>query len=306
MKHERPETHFKKGIILAVSAAFFNAVMIFLVKMASLDLPTTFMVFARLLVNFIIILPLIFLNPKYPKPHHFLKTSRGFLYFFRASMGYACLLCYFYSAKYLSLADSTVLFFTAPLIIPIVTFFWGGIKIIHRLWIGIGLGFLGVIVLLHPDRELFHPAMFIGLLAGITSALSLVANRYLCYSEPPLRSLFYYFSICTLLAFIFCLPHWHQFSWSDINLKILVLLIFIGIFGYLYQHCYTLASYNAPLRLTSSFLYSGVIFSLIFDYFFWHIKPHKNSLLGIFFIILGACTLVILYPKEDLQIRKNK
>lgn len=302
MKGPRPETKLSKAIPFMVAAAFFNTWMIFFVKISTQFLPVSVVLFARCLITLIIISPFLYFNPAKQPILTFLKTDRKLLHFVRDFAGLISLFCYFFAAKTISLADATLLFNTSPLFIPIVSYFWGGFKIIHRLWWGMALGFVGILLILHPGHELFSLASFVGLLSGLTAAIVFVGSRYLLYSEPPLRNMFYYFALGAAVTFVLVL--FSHVSWADFsNIKTILFLLSIGIFGYLYQLCFTYSAKLGPVRLTSSFMYVSVIFSMVLDWFFWKIKPDMLSFLGILCVVLGACLLLLLYPKDDFQKR---
>lgn len=303
MEYQRPKTELHKAILLILIAALFNTLMILFVKIAAESLSLPIVLFARYFITFIIILPFIYFNPAAQSVGSFLKTKRLPLHLFRDVFGLISVLCYFYAASTISLADATVLFNTAPLFIPMIAFFWGGLKIFHRLWWGMGLGFFGVILILHPGHELFHLALFLGLISGICAAIVFVGGRYLTYSEPPLRNMFYYFIVGTVIAAVMLIFSHENLS-AVFNIKSGLLLLCIGVCGYLYQLCFTHGSKYAPVRLTSSFLYSSVIFSIFLDWFIWRIIPNMISLIGIICIIMGACLLLFLYPKEDYVKRR--
>jgi len=302
LKNLRPRIQLKKAILFILAAAFFNTVMIVFVKVAAKTLPTQVIVFARCFITLLITLPFIYYNPEQKSMLSYLKTNRILLHVFRDSMGLISILCYFYAAKKITLADATVLFNTAPLFVPIIFFFWGRFKIFPKLWLGMTLGFLGIIFILHPGRELFHLPAIIGLASGVTGGIAFVGSRYLLYTETPLRNMFYYFLTGTLIA-LFLLFTIRGWAWDLLDVKSMLLLLGVGIFGYLYQLCFTYGAKHAPIRLTSSFMYSAVIFSLILDWLLWKIVPTFQSCIGIILIILGAFLLLFMYPKDDYQVR---
>lgn len=304
MAYERPDTHLTKAIFFIILASLFNTLMVFFVKYAAPYLPVQIILFARFFVTLLIILPFVYFNPAQQPIKKFLKTNRLPLHVFRDIFGLISVICYFYSASLISLADATVLFNTAPLFIPIIAYFWGGFKIFHRLWWGMGLGFLGILLILNPGHELLHTGALLGLFSGFCAAIVYVGGRYLTYTEPPLRNMFYYFIIGTFISFLILIISLPNLNYI-LNIKSIVLLISIGVCGYFYQLFFTHGSKHAPVRLTSSFMYTSVIFSLVLDQLFWNIKPTINSAIGIVFIILGAILLLLLYPKDDTQKSKS-
>jgi len=89
------------------------------------------------------------------------------------------------------------------------------------------------------------------------------------------------------------------------NRYTLLMLLGVGVFSYLYQLFMTSATKHAPVRLTGSFLYSGVIFAAFFEWLIWNVVPNIWSLVGTILVIVGACLLLFLYPKDDYKVRKK-
>src|SRR3990167_3233622 len=116
--YQRPKTELRKAVPLVLLAAFFNTLMIVLVKGISHLFPIQVILFARYLITLLIILPFIYFNPAKERVFVYLKTHRLLLHLFRDILGLISVFCYFYAASSISLADATVLFNTAPLFIP--------------------------------------------------------------------------------------------------------------------------------------------------------------------------------------------
>lgn len=300
MDYQRPITHLNIAIPLVLLAALANALMIFLVKIVSGSLSISVILFSRYAITLMMILPVLALNPATKSLPKSIKTERLPLHIFRDVVGFLCLYSYFYAAKFITLADATVLFNTAPLFIPLIALVWQKLKIYHRLWLGIGIGFIGVLLLLHPGKEALRYASFIGLFAGFASGVVIVGNRLLTYTEPPTRTMFYYFVVGTILGFIVMVIQTPHF-WENISWRQAFLLLGIGALGYLYQYFNISSTKYAPVRLSSTFLYTTVIFSLFFDWIYWKKTPTMLSAMGIGLIILGGVLLLLLYPKQDYQ-----
>lgn len=289
----RPKTELRKAIFFILCATVFNTVMIFFVKIAAADLPVRVIICARYLITLIIVLPFICYNKEKLPVFSYLKTNRLPLHLVRDVVGFVGLFSYFYSAKLISLVNATVLFNTAPLFIPLIAHFWGKVKIVHSLWIGLFIGFIGVLFILNPTKGLLHPGSLIGLLSGFCAAIVFIGTRYLLYSETPLKNMFYYFFVGTIISLMTLL-----FSHTDLKnvftAKSIFLLCAIGFSGYCYQWCFATSSKYGPVRLTSSFMYTSVIFALIPDWFVWHIAPSLTSIIGIGLVIIGALALIFL------------
>ncbi len=297
----RPPHQLSRGINLILLAAVSNALLILLVKFSAASLPISLIVFVRFVITLFILLPICLIKYR-GKMLKQLKTDRLKFHIFRDSVGFFGIFTFFYAAKHISLANTSLLFNTSPLFVPIIAFFWQKLKIFHRLWWGLGIGFLGVVFILHPGKDMFQWAAILGLLSGFIAALVLITNRLLAYTEPPLRTLFYYFFIGSILGFFVWLPEAKE-SLQQLNWHNALLLLGVGISGYLYQFFVTTSTRYAPVRLTSSFLYVSVIISLFFDWYFLGRVGDFYDLLGIVLVIVGGVLIVLMYPKDDYQKR---
>jgi drug/metabolite transporter (DMT)-like permease len=63
------------------------------------------------------------------------------------------------------------------------------------------------------------------------------------------------------------------------------------------------ASFYAPAKITSSLLYSALIFSIGFDFLFFNKTPNSISWMGIFLVILSSVLTVwgALSQKDKVQ-----
>lgn len=296
MEYTRPATNLKKGLPLVLLTAVMNAGLLLFVKLASQTLPIATVAFFRFFITLIVIFPVIAIQfPETFRQH--IKTQRIRLHLVRDLVGVSGLFCYFYAAKELDLADASILFNTVPLFIPLVVFFWRKVKILHRLWWGLGIGFAGVIIMLHPGEEVFQWASLVGLLSGILTAITITSVRLLSFSEPPTRTLFYFFLVGTIITFLIGVAHPEGFltalTWHN-----LLFVLGVAACAYFYQFFMTTSTQYVPVRLSSAFMYLAVIFSLILDWLIWGRLPDSLGAVGIVLIIGGACLTLFLYPKD--------
>jgi drug/metabolite transporter (DMT)-like permease len=64
--------------------------------------------------------------------------------------------CFFYAIAHLRLADAVLLNYSLPLFMPFIERVWLREPFPRRLWWGVGLGFLGVLVILRPGPGIFQ------------------------------------------------------------------------------------------------------------------------------------------------------
>lgn len=101
---------------------------------------------------------------------------------------------------YIPIINSTLLFNTAPIFIPLLTVFWLKIPVHRHVWYAVILGFISIIIIIRPGSDLFtDPGNLIALVSGITLAIAYLLMKQLTTTDPGKRIIFYYFFIGTLV-----------------------------------------------------------------------------------------------------------
>jgi len=296
---KRPISRFHFAIPGMILASIFNASMGAFVKLAAHNLSIEAITFWRNFISLVLFFPWVLWIPPRGHIREKLHTTQWKMLFIRSISGLISVVLFFYSLKFLPLANSVLLFNTMPLFVPFVSYFWQGFPIFHRLWWGIGCAFLGIIFILNPGGGVFHWATLMGLGSGLMAAIAMVALRMSHYSEPSYRTIFYVFLIGSFLMLITTFFNFHA-NWHAISFSEAGFLAGVGISGLVYQALVTWAAKHGPMRLISSFAYSGVLFSVFLDYWIWNLALPLDFFLGFILIVVGATLITVLYPKKDV------
>lgn len=258
--------------------------------------PTIQIIFIQNIVSFFCVLPLSLrhgLNP--------LRTENLSYHLFRDLAGVVSYFLFFLAIRYLDLINGTILNYTSPFFVPLIWWIWMKEKVEKRVWWSIIVGFLGVAVILDPSRDIFKMGFVFGIFAGITSAIAMCAIRVLNLKQEPMtRTLFYFFSISSILSFPFAWSVWVPptgFEWllaSGIGVATAVGQIFLTI-GYRYG-C---ASYLSPLA------YSVVIYNGLIGYFLLDAPITIRTCIGSALIIIGG-TLTYLVSSKPFEHSKKE
>ena len=129
-----------------------------------------------------------------------LRTSRLGLHILRAGMGTACWYALFFAIARIPLANATLLTYSAPLWMPLVAWVATRQRVASVTWIGAGLGFLGVLLVLQPQAHSPSIGELSAFSGAIFLAIAMMSVRWLGSTEPLIRVLFYYFVLSTLMA----------------------------------------------------------------------------------------------------------
>jgi drug/metabolite transporter (DMT)-like permease len=184
-------------------AFFCSAVMSAFSKAAS-GVPPLLILFLQYGISFLIFVP-----AAMSAGWSTLRTEHLGLHLFRSLAGSLCQLLFFIAVGSIPLLDSVLLSNTAPLFIPLVVYVWFRKKVQPAVWVSLLIGLVGIVMIIKPGPRLFqNPASLIALLAGLLSALALVATNKLAETEPPIQILFYNFGFSILLLVPLCFSAW--------------------------------------------------------------------------------------------------
>jgi drug/metabolite transporter (DMT)-like permease len=255
------------------------------VRLASAELPNTMVVFFR---NALGLLALLAWVPGMRAAG--LATRRLPDHLVRALAGLLAMYCFFYAIAHMPLAEAMSLNYSMPLFLPFIESAWLKETVPRRVWGGLSVGFLGVILILKPGTELFRPLAIVAVGAAVFAALAQVGIRRLTITEPPARVVFYFALISTIVSSAPLAG-----TWRTPGLSVWVVLVGIGALATIAQLFMTHAFSLAPAAQVGPFIYAAVPFSAALDLIVWQRMPDALSMVGAALIIAaGALTLHLL------------
>jgi drug/metabolite transporter (DMT)-like permease len=278
-----------RGALLMLAATLLFAATGAIIKHTAATLPNEMVVFFRNLFGLMVLAPFILRHgPRY------YATKRLNAHLVRALAGLAAMYCYFYAIGHLPLAEAVLLNYTAPLFIPLAALLWVGEPFGRKLWWPIGIGFVGIVFILKPGLSVLTPVAFIGLAAGIFSALAMAGIRKLTNTEPAIRVVFYFSLASTLVSAVPLFWNWQTPS-SDLWLS----LVFIGALSTLAQILMTRGYACAPAAQVGPFLYAIVVFAALFGWALWNEVPDALSAAGALLIISAGILAIRMGGKKS-------
>ena len=162
------------------------------------------------------------------------------------------------------------------------------------MWMAIALGFIGIVFVLQPGKEIFSLASILALFSGFFSALSLVAVRFLTREFSLMQILFFNSLIgAVVLALI------QPFRFVPFDVATLGALLLVGFFGFTNQLLTAMALAKTKARIVTSLTFLSVIFGSLFDIFLFHNRPDWVSALGGLTVILAGILTIFIGSKES-------
>ncbi|MBS0628066.1 MAG: DMT family transporter [Verrucomicrobia bacterium] len=230
----------------------------------------------------------------------YLRTDHMNIHLIRGLSGIATVYLFLLALRFLSLAETTLLFNTTPLFVPLVAFLWKKEPIDHKIWPGLFISFLGMIFLLQPQGHWYNMGLYFALFSGIVGAITIIAVRLSHTSEPVLRTVFYYNTFSAVFSGILWLIEKpsaaHLFHPSTA-----LALLCLGIFGFSCQTFFTLSVKYAPAKVVAPLSYMSVIFGIALDFILWKISILPLEFFGMFLVLIG-----LYYVTFHLDIQKKE
>jgi drug/metabolite transporter (DMT)-like permease len=201
----------------------------------------------------------------------------------------------FLALRHLRLDQTISVVFLAPLIVALLAGpllgEWAG----WRRLVAIFVGFLGVLIVVHPGVGELHYAFGFAFLAMVAYAFFMLLTRFLASYEPPLVMLFFSVLLGTFALAPFALWQW---VWPA-TLGQWLLLISLGMLGgtghYLFIHAYRLA----PASSVAPFLYMQILTMVAFGYTVFGDLPDVWTLAGAA-VIVGS-GIYLLHRERGLR-----
>jgi drug/metabolite transporter (DMT)-like permease len=190
---------------------------------------------------------------------------------------------FFYALGELSFVLAVTLGFTAPLLIAALSRPMLGERIGAVRALGIGLGFLGVLVALRPGSAAWHPAMLAVLASALCWALLALSARRLGTDEPAGAMVLSTMPLSLIIATVLALPVWVAPSIAD-----LLLFALVGTCGAGVHYCVVFAYRAADAGTVAPMEYSALIWAALLGFLFWGEIPTPATLAGAAVIVLGG------------------
>jgi len=282
------QQNIKLAVFYAVIASFMNALTAALVKQAGPSLSTLVIIFARFSLGLVLLLIWLLWQKRGRLNAALFRTSNMKLHVLRAALGLSSFACFFYAIGHIPLVDAILLNVSNPLFVPFVVAIFLSIPFAHRLWPGIILGFMGVILVLEPGMEVFQINSLVGLASGILSAGAIVVTSRVNNTEPRYITLFYYYLFGSLILGML-LP----FTDPALPAEMIGLLLLISLISVCYQALFITALQHAPARVVTPLFYLTIVFGGFFDWLGWGTIPPVHVCAGSLLVFTGATFTVL-------------
>lgn len=184
---------------------------------------------------------------------------------------------FFTVLKHVPLAEGTAMNFMAPFfLMAMAPWLLGEPHRLHR-WLGVGLGFVGMLVVVRPGGQLSPLGVGLGMLTAFVFALFQASTRRVAHDDPLTTNyyggLFGTVSLTLALPFFWKTPQLAPWQWA--------LLISTGLTGFLGHWLQAAAYRRTPATLLAPFSYLQIVSAAGLGWAVFGQLPDSTTALGI-------------------------
>jgi drug/metabolite transporter (DMT)-like permease len=254
------------------------------------SLPVLEVVWLRFLAHALI--TSVLLGPVYGRT--MLRVQNPTLQLVRALMLASMTALNFWALQYLQLAQTAAIQFSVPLMIALFSAWFLREHLDRRRWAAIITGFAGVLLVIRPGTQAFHPALLLSVLNAVLYACFNLLTRRMAASESPAATQLMSALGATVVLAPFALAHWKTpedaLSWG--------LIAACGLFGGLGHYWVAKAHRYASAATLSPFLYQQIIYMLFWGWLLFGEWPDAGVALGAAVVVASGLALLWIEVKR--------
>ncbi len=280
------------GMALMVASVGLLTVMDGTAKYLARDYPLWQVVWARYAFNLLGLLPLL----AWSRLPAWRSRAPG-LQLLRAAAMVVATFTMFLSLKLLPMAETYAIAFLSPLLVALLA----GLLLRERLdaarWLAVATGFLGVLVVMRPGSGLFGLAALAPMAMALSFALYQLVTRMLGSRDDTYVTMFWSAAAGSIVT-AFLLP----WNWRPPDAGALALMAGMGLVGLLGQLAMIRAFTLAPASLASPFIYTQIVWAVLFGFLVFGDLPDFWTLVGAAIVVAAGLRL---FRHEARRTRSN-
>jgi|TARA_B110000003_G_C16502979_1_gene478143 drug/metabolite transporter (DMT)-like permease len=279
-----------KIILLSSSGFFMFVCMDSLAKFLGSVMPVTQAVWGRFFFHFIAML-IYFLIFK-PK----LNLTKNFkIQILRSLLMVAATFFMFNSLQRFDLVDIYVVFFSAPLIVAILSAYFLKDVLSVKGFLLMLLSFGSIVYSLGPSMKVLSPELIFPLVPPLCWALYQFFTKLISGNNDPFAAVFYTAIIGTIVSSVYI-----SFNWVPLEKNIYwIPLIIMGIAGFVSHFILIYAIQLSNLSFVTNFQYSQLLWSTIINFLIFGVPFDLNKIFGVIGIIVFGILFIRTEGKKN-------
>lgn len=190
----------------------------------------------------------------------------------------------FFSMQFLPLTVTGAVFYTMPLWVTLLSGPMLGETVGWRRWAAVIVGFIGVLIIVRPGTEAFHPATLLCLLGALCAALFSIFTRQLAGVDSAATQQVYSGVFALVFVAPFAIADW---QWPSAEATWLAFFA-AGVFGMLAHLLNAVALKYASPAVLAPFSYAGLLLLAVSSWLVFAQPPDAYFYAGAPLIILSG------------------
>ena len=280
-----------KVIILSISGFFILVCQDSTAKYLGTLMPLNQVIWGRFFFHFVIILILFaILKPKLNLKSNFkINIIRSILMVFATFF-------FIHSLQKFDLVDIYVVFFSAPLIVSILTALFLKDILSSKGIILMLLSFGCIIYSMSPSMKVLSLDLIFPLVPPVCWALYQFFTKFISGNNDPLVALFYAAVVGAIIFSIYVILDWTPIE----NKRLWVWLIFLGVLGFTSHLLIIFAIQLSNLSFVTNFQYSQLIWSTLINFYIFGVPFDFNKTFG----VIGIIVFGVLFVQAERRKKK--
>ena len=229
-----------------------------------------------------------------------LHTPKPGLQILRGAVAVGSATFFIVAIQFVPLADAVAVTFVAPFIVTVLGALVLKEPVGIRRWLAVCVGFFGMLIVIRPGLGVFHPAIFLILLAAVFFAIRQLVSRWLSGVDDVTTTIAY-----TSIVSFFIASVAQPFVWITPDTLQSVLLIFgMTFFAAIGEVLIIRALDIAQSVVLAPIHYTLIIWGVFYGYLVFSDLPDQWTLLGCSIIVISG--LYTTYREYVLSVRPKQ
>jgi drug/metabolite transporter (DMT)-like permease len=194
----------------------------------------------------------------------------------------------FFALQYLQLAETGAVQFSVPILIALISALWLHEKLDLKKWLAICMGFAGVLVIIRPGSNGFHPAILLSIMNALLYAAFNLMTRRLAGSDHPISTQLASAMVPSVVLAPFAIWYWQ----TPDTWQVWCILVLAGLTGGLGHAASALAHRYATAAVLGPFLYQQIIYMSLGGWLIFDQIPDTAVILGAAIVVLSGLYLL--------------
>ena len=213
-----------------------------------------------------------------------LRTPKPGLQILRGAVAVGSATFFIVAIQFVPLADAVAVTFVAPFIVTVLGALVLKEPVGIRRWLAVCVGFFGMLIVIRPGLGVFHPAIFLILLAAVFFAIRQLVSRWLSGVDDVITTVAY-----TSIVSFFIASVAQPFVWvTPDTLESVLLILGMTVFAAIGEVLIIRALDIAQSVVLAPIHYTLIIWGVFYGYLVFSDLPDQWTLLGCSIIVISG------------------